>query len=238
MNKTICLPSLKNKIDRDFAELWSKYNQENEEEFWIHYYRLLNSAGANYKETNIQHVRQNPDYLPFASVLRISPKKRKQFQKVIKENKPSTFPVVMGVLSWLISLPFLTNPQTIELSVIGALLLTLSSVGFLLYGANKFIQYGRLRDLFGTVLEVNNACIARVYGGRYTKLVKFKDITTVNTEDFGLIIKVKNQSNQEVNALTIPFAMEQFDQLKAFLFQQVHKNNHFQPTLQGLNVTK
>lgn len=238
MNKTINLPPTKNKIDHASARLWSKYNQENEEEFWIHYNRLLHSAGANYEETNIQRVRQNPNRLPFASVLRIAPKKRKQLQEVIKGKKPSIFPIAMGIIGTLLSIPFLADPQTIELLVVGASLLNVSSVGILLYGINNFKQHGELKDLFGTVLEVNNACIARMHGGKYTKVVKFENITTVSTEDFGLVIKVKNQSNQEVKALTIPFAVEQFDQLKAFLFQQVHKNNRFRPELQGLNVTK
>ncbi|HAS42295.1 MAG TPA: hypothetical protein DCS93_17590 [Microscillaceae bacterium] len=238
MNKPIYPTPTKSNIDQKSAALWQNYPKEHEEEFWIHYERLLNAAGAQYEAANIQQVRQNTEKLPFASVLRVAPKKRPKLQEVIEQQKPGYFPVVMGVLGSLVALPLLFDAQLALLLFVGAAFVFIVSVGMLLYGINNFKQYGELKDLFGAVLEVNNASITRTHARNNTKVVHFKDISTVSNETYGLVIKVKNQNNQETKAMMIPFAIEQFEQLKAFLYQQVRKNNKFRPDLQGLNVIR
>ncbi|OJJ23165.1 hypothetical protein BKI52_02080 [marine bacterium AO1-C] len=238
MNKLVYPTSTKSDIDQKSDALWQSYPNEQEEDFWIHYERLLNAAGAQYEAANIQHVRQNPDHLPFASVLRIAPQKRPKLQEVIEQHKPGYFPVVMGTLGALVTLLLLFDSQIALLLFLAAAFVLVISVGMLLYGINNFKRHGELKDLFGTVLEINNACITRAHAGTSTKVVRFKDITTVSNEDFGLIIKVRNQNDQEIRAMMIPFAIEQFDQLKEFLYQQVRKNNKFRPDIQGLNVTR
>ena len=238
MNKPVYLAPNKNHIDQKSAALWKNYPNEHEEEFWIHYERLLNAAGAQYEAANIQHVRKNAEHLPFGSVLRVAPQKRPALQEVIEQQKPGYFPVVMGTLGSLVALPLLFDTQLALLLFIGAAFVFIVSVGMLLYGINNFKQYGELKDLFGAVLEINNAGIARAYAGNSTKVVQFRDISTVSNEAYGLVIKVKNQNNQETKAMMIPFAMEQFEQLQEFLYQQVRKNNKFRPDIQGLNVTR
>lgn len=225
-------------IHQQSSALWQTYTEDNTKEFWQHYEKLLKQSGKLRQKASIQQARLLENTRPFSSVLRIAPHLRPQLQEVLNENRPSPAPIVLGTLGALLSLPFMFDGITILLLVVLAVIGFLGSVGFLAYGVKNYRNYGELKDLFGTVLEIDDTCIARINAGKYTTAVKFDDITTISTENFGLVLKTMGENQQEQEALLIPFAMEQFEELKTYLFQRVHQNNRFKPELQNLNVTR
>jgi hypothetical protein len=170
--------------------------------------------------------------------LAIAPQLKGQLAQVIKHKKPNATPVALGRGGMLLSLPFMLDSNAISWLVGLSSTIFAGSLGVLFHGVKRYQKHRNLQKLLHTVLEVDEEYISGVYSQGEIEAVRFSEISTIGTEDFGLVLKTKGRDNQERNALIIPFAIEQFDKLKDLLFKQVRKNNKFVPEHQTLNVLR
>lgn len=229
-----------NHLDQETIELWRTYTPNNllEEQFWKNYDLLKQQANTNRQHAVIQQARVVKRSRSFASTLAIAPQLKGQLAQVIKHKKPNATPVALGIGGMLLSVPFMLDSNAISLLVGLSSTVFAGSLGILFHGVKRYQRHRNLQKLLHTVLEVDEEYISGVYNQGEIEAVRFSEISTIGTEDFGLVLKTKGRDNQERNALMIPFAIEQFDKLKDLLFKQVRKNNKFVPEHQTLNVLR
>lgn len=229
-----------NDLDQQTLELWQTYTPDSllEEQFWKNYDLLKQQANVTRQHTIIQQARVVKRSRSFASTLAIAPQLRGQLAQVIRHKKPSATPIALGIGGMLLTLPFMLDSSAISLLVFLSSSVFTGSLGVLFHGIKRYQTYRKLQKLLYTVLEVDEEYISGMYDQGEIEAVRFSEISTIGTEDFGLVLKTKGRDNQERNALIVPFAIEQFDKLKELLFKQVRKNNKFVPEHQTLNVLR
>ncbi|WP_299461260.1 hypothetical protein [uncultured Microscilla sp.] len=227
-----------NDLDQQNLELWQTYTGNSERQFWQHYELLKQQASIARQHAFIQQARVIKRSRSFASTLVIAPHLKPQLDQIIKHKKPSSTPLVLGISGMLLTLPFMLDKSAILLLVCLSSVVFMGSLGILIYGAKSYQKHTKLQKLMHAVLEVDEEYISGVYDQGAIEAVRFSEITTIGTEDFGLVLKTKGKNKQERSALIVPFAIEQFDKLKEHLFKQVRRNNQFVPEHQTLNVLR
>ncbi|EAY31861.1 hypothetical protein [Microscilla marina] len=227
-----------NDLDQQTLELWQTYTDSTERQFWQHYDLLKQQASVTRQHAVIQQARIIKRSRSFASTLVIAPHLKPQLDQIIKHKAPSITPLVLGISGMLLTLPFMLDKSAILLLVCLSSVVFMGSLGILIHGAKNYQKHTKLQKLMHTVLEVDEEYISGVYDQGTIEAVRFSEITTIGTEDFGLVLKTKGKDKQERNALIVPFAIEQFDKLKEHLFKQVRRNNKFVPEHQSLNVLR
>lgn len=229
-----------NNLDQQTSELWQTYTTKNtDEQFWENYDKLRQTAGKNYQSTVIQQARMLKKKRTFASTLTIAADLEAKLGEMLEHKRPGFAPIVLGGLGMLLPLPlFMLDSAAIVLLVFLSGTLFAGSLTVLVKGIKNYRRYAKLKKILGTVLEVDDEYISGVSKEGEVEAIRFTEITTIGTEDFGLVLRTRGKDKHEKNALIVPFAIEQFDKLKEYLYQQVRKNNKFVPEHQNLNVLR
>lgn len=225
----------KDNLDEESKELWENYeltedqtaeatkeSQLTQEKFWQEYDQLKQNAQLQ-QSSKIQQA----DHLPaiprnFPSLLSIPPEKVTAFDKATlnynwKLYRP--FASLAIIAPVVLAATGFTNDLGTLITVVGS---------FTLFAVPYAKNTNLLRRLSRSIIEIKSQEIVRYGKGVPKRTVKLSEVAALETDDLGLVIKVHNLGENGKttlkDAFTIPFVIENYEALKAFLEKLVARN--------------
>ncbi|OJJ18198.1 hypothetical protein BKI52_25580 [marine bacterium AO1-C] len=212
--------------------LWDTYTTTNEtdveatetqEEFWEAYDTLKQNAQSQQKYS-IQAIDQLTD-IPrlFRSQLSIPREENNKFDKAVL-NYNWKFYKSFSLLPIVVPLSLMVTGKFTEFAPFLASFVTTTTLFAIPYTRST----RRLRKLAHTQIEVKPRSIIRSGKGIPKRMVQFSEIAALETDELGLIVKVRNTNKKGrtviADAFTIPFVLDNFEELKVFLEEVVRLN--------------